>query len=118
MIGSVDPFAASGKQRFARLCCLLGNAVVFLVHLDHDARHRLCVPADILHVLIGHRFGMLIEQFTAARDRDRLRPRIRTFDVLHGHPCELDADVVMPLECAPRAPTWCRRAETMSVDVA
>jgi hypothetical protein len=39
------------------------------------------------------------------------------FDVLHGHPCELDADVRDALECARSAPTWCRRAETKSVDV-
>jgi hypothetical protein len=38
--------------------------------------------------------------------------------VLHGYLCELDADVRDAVECARSAPTWCRRAETKSVDVA
>ncbi|MGB2714123.1 MAG: hypothetical protein WBC51_08100 [Vicinamibacterales bacterium] len=42
------------------------------------------MPTDVLDVLIGHRFGILAEQFPTARDRNRLRPRIRMFDVLQG----------------------------------
>ena len=117
MIGSVDPFAGSGKLRL-RGTVATRNVALLLVHLDDDASHRLGVPADVLDVLIGHRFRVLAEQFPTARDRNRLRPRIRMFDVLHGHPCELDADVRDAVECARSAPTWCRRAETMSVDVA
>jgi hypothetical protein len=74
MIGRVDPFAGSGKLR--------------LRHLDNDASHRLCMPADVLDVLIGHRFRVLTEQFATARDRNRFRLRISMFDVLHGHPCD------------------------------
>jgi hypothetical protein len=76
------------------------------------------MPADVLDVLIGHRFSVLAEQFPTTRDRNRLRSRIRLFDVLHGHLCELDPDVRAAVECARSAPTWCRRAETMSDDVA
>jgi len=116
-------FAGAKLRRKAQVCVcealwLLGNSTLLLVHLDHDARHRLCVSADVLDVLIGHRFRVLTEQFPTARDRNRFRPRIRMFDVLHGHPCELDADVRDALECARSASTWCRRTETMSVDVA
>ena len=107
-----------GQAAFARHGFYSEIAALLLVHLDHDARHRLCVSADVLDVLIGHRFRVLAEQFPTARDRNRLRPRIRMFDVLHGHPCELAADVRDAVECARSAPTWCRRAETMSVDVA
>jgi hypothetical protein len=53
---------------------------VLLIHLDHDARHLLCVSADIFDVLIGQRFCVLAEQFPTARDRNWLRSRIRTFD--------------------------------------
>src|SRR5262245_23453987 len=118
MIGSVDPFAGSGKLRL-RGTVLLGNAALLRVHLDHDVSHRLCVSADVLDVPISHRFRVLAKQFPTAGDRNRLRPWFHMFDVLHGHPCELAAcvrDAVV--ECAPSAPTWCRRAETMSVDVA
>jgi hypothetical protein len=69
-----------------------------------------CVAADVLDVLIGHRFRVLAEQFSTARDRNRLRPRFRIFDVLHGRPCELAADVCDAAECARSAPTWSRRA--------
>jgi len=86
------------------------GAALHLIHLDHDARHRLCVSADVLDVLIGHRF-VLAEQFPTARDRNRFRPPIRMFDVLHGHPCERDADVRDAVECARSAPTWSRRAK-------
>jgi hypothetical protein len=50
------------------------NSALLLVHLDHDARHRFCVPADVFDVLIGHGFNVLAKQFQAARDRNRLRP--------------------------------------------
>jgi hypothetical protein len=49
MIGSVDPFAGSGKLRL-RGTVLLGNAALLLVHLNDDARHRLCVTADVIEV--------------------------------------------------------------------
>ena len=67
MIGSVDPFDDSGKLRL-RGTVLLENAALFLVHLEQDARHRLGVSADILDLLIGHRFRLLAEQFPTARD--------------------------------------------------
>jgi hypothetical protein len=69
-------------------------------------------------VLIGHRFRFLAEQLPTARDRDRLRLRICMFDVLHGHPCELAADVRDAVECARSAPTEVGAPMTMSVDVA
>jgi hypothetical protein len=67
MIGSVDPFAGAGKLRL-RGTCLLRIAMLLLIDLDRNARHRLCVPADVLDVLIGHRFRVLPEHFPAARD--------------------------------------------------
>jgi hypothetical protein len=57
-----------GQAAFARHCLLPEDAALLLVHLDHDARHRLCVPADVIDVLIGHRFRVLAEQFATARD--------------------------------------------------
>jgi hypothetical protein len=97
---------------------LLGSAALLLVHLDHDARHGLCVLTDLLDLLIGHRFRVLAKQFATTRNRKRFRPRISMFEVLHGHPYELVADVRDAVECARSAPTWCRRAGTMSVDMA
>lgn len=85
MIGSVDPFAGSGKICL-RSTVLLGNAALLLVHLDHDARHRFCVPTDVLNVLIGHRFRVVAEQFPTASDRNRFGSWIGLFDVLHGTP--------------------------------
>jgi hypothetical protein len=49
---------------------------------------------------IGHRLRLLAKQFPTSRDRNRLPLLIRVFDVLHGHPCELDADICAGVECA------------------
>jgi hypothetical protein len=99
-----------GQAAFARHG-LLRNAALLLVHLDHDARHRFGVTADVLDVLIGHRFRVLAEQLPTARDRNRFRPCIRLFDVLHVRLCEFVADVRDAVECARSAPTWSRRAD-------
>src|SRR5687768_16484943 len=66
MIGSVDPFAGTGKMRF-RGTTLLGNLATLLVHLDDDARHRLRVSSDQRDLLIGHRFRFLAEQLPTAQ---------------------------------------------------
>jgi hypothetical protein len=63
------------------------DPTTLLVHLDHDARHSLRVSADRRDLLIGHRFRFLAEQLPTARDRDRLRDVLRTFDELHGYSC-------------------------------
>src|SRR5688572_235657 len=109
MVGSVDPLPTPASCVCEALL-LLGSAALRLVNLDHDSRHGLCVLADLLDVVIGHRFRVLAKQFATTRDRNRLRPLIRMFDVLHGHPCELAADVRDAVECARSGPTWCRRA--------
>src|SRR5262245_36955111 len=90
MIGSVDPFAGSGKLRL-RGTLLLGNSALLPIHLDHDASHRLCVPADVLDVLIGHRFRVLTEQFTTTRDRNRIRFLFRTMEYIHSAPLERES---------------------------
>jgi hypothetical protein len=92
------------------------NPATVLVHLDDDARHRLRVSADIFYVLVGYRFRVLAEQFAAARDRNRLWPCFRVFDVLHGHPCDSLQTFVMRSALEARRPEVCAPM-TMSVDV-
>src|SRR4051812_27030273 len=89
MVGSVDPFTGSASWGSVPRI-LTGYWTALWVHLDNDARHSLRVSADQRDLLIGHRFRFLAEQFATARDRDRLRDVLRTFDELHGHSCELD----------------------------
>ena len=90
MLGSVDPFAGWGKLRL-RGTLLLGNSALLPIHLDHDASHRLRVPADVLDVLIGHRFRVLTEQFTTTRDRNRIRFLFRTMEYIPSAPLERES---------------------------
>jgi hypothetical protein len=87
---------------------LLGNSALLLVHLDHDARHGLCVLADLLDVLIGHRFRVLAKQFAT-----------RVIEISSGLGCACSTysmntppnslpDVRDAMECARSAPTRCR----------
>lgn len=93
------------------LLLLLGKAAVLLIHLDHHARHRLSVTADVLDVLIDHRIRFLTEQSRqrAIEIGSGLGSACSTYSM--GIPCELDADVRDALECARSAPTLCRRAD-------
>ena len=95
MVGSVDPFTGSGKLRFRGTVATRKSALL-LVHLDHDASHRLCVPADDLDLLVGHRFRVLAEQFTTARDRDRLRLLF----------CMMENSIALPLNASRDDSCW------------
>jgi len=67
------------------------DAAPLLVHLDDDARYRLCMPADVLDVLIGHRFRVIAEQFPTARNRDPFGLLVCTIRYVHGAPPERES---------------------------
>jgi hypothetical protein len=53
---------------------------VVLVHLDEDPRHRTRLLAQLLDVVICHRFRLLAEQLAASRDRMSVPPSTPSLD--------------------------------------
>ena len=61
------------------------------VHLDNNPRHRLGMATNLRDLFVGQRLSFFAKQFTTARERNRLGPRICTVNELHGAPLERES---------------------------
>ena len=53
---------------------------------DHDVRHRLGVPADLIDLFIGQSDGFVAKQLATAIDRDLVCVEKRRVDLFHRRP--------------------------------